>query len=248
MATHTTQGGGGYARKFHIGRENGQSDKNGRPYFFEWLQNLPEDKTSRKFETRTNAESVQRHYELFAALDGYLFNVDEYSLSFNGTQRNERWLVLSMIDANEEYRIEVGKMDSRWSMDIMKRLLDPNFNPNFKLRISPFSITTDGKTQMGLAAISGVDGKLVAKFDSPHLAGMPQAEQATFKGETLWNFEPVANWLFEQVKAKVCPRLTSDPITRPICAPIVPMPAPAPTPPAATFPANEMDTNDDLPF
>lgn len=227
MATHTETHGGTPGRKFAISRENGLTDKNGRPYFFEYLPQLPANTERRKFETRPGKDGNPKHYELFSAVDGYLIGVDMESKMFNGTEKAERWLVLTLIDATEEYRIEAGPIDGRYSMDIMKRLLDPRFDPNYKLRLSPYAFQgNDGRPVIGVSLISGVDTKLEGKADSAHLAGMAQPNVVEFKGEKKYDWTPGALWLYEQVKTRVCPRLMKDPISAPQRTP---MPAPTGT-------------------
>lgn len=242
MATHTETHGGTHGRKFAISRENGLTDKNGRPYFFEYLPQLPANTERRKFETRPGKDGNPKHYELFSALDGFLIGVDMEAKAFNGTEKMERWLVLTLIDAEEEYRVEVGQIDGRYSMDIMKRLLDPNFDPRYKLRVSPYAITDNGKTNIGLSAISGTDSKLTASKDATHLAGIPQPETVSFKGETKWDFTNVALWLYEQVKTRVCPRLMKDPISAPQRTPM-----PTPTATHTPQPAYQTATADPFP-
>lgn len=238
MATHTN-GTQTFGRRFMISRQNGQANKNGRPFFFEWVSQLPQDQTGRLFETR-NRDSGPAHYELFAALDGFLVGIEIESKVFNGTQRPEKWLILKMQDGIEQYQIEVGRMDSRWSMDIMKRLLDVNFIPNHKLRLSPFAMQDGEKWNIGISAISGTDGKLSAKRDGPHLIGMPEPETATLKGQTMWDFTPVADWLFARVQQSVIPKL--GPIVEPINTKITASPA------ANTLTPEGFPDGDDLPF
>ena len=214
MATHTSSGGGAYGRKFSISRENGQADKNGRPYFFEWVKELPTNTNGRKFETRTGGNG-DKHYELFSALDGLLVGVQRETKDFAGTP--EDWLILQMVDGAEDYRIEVGRIDSRYSMDIMKRLLDPNFQEGQKLRLSPYSVKDEkkGTYSIGLSAHSGVDGKLEAKRESAHLAGMPEPDKREWKGKIEYDFSPVAEWLYTQVETFIAPKLVKDPISAP---------------------------------
>lgn len=246
MATHSDNGGN-YGRTFFIARENGQVAKDGRPYFFEWLRTAPpEGVNGRKFESRTNSAGETRHYELFTALDGYLIGVEIIAKSFDATRQNEKFIVLRMIDQEEEYTVEIGRIDSRWSMDIMKRLLHPAFDPNKKIRIAPYSIEENGRVNMGISAISIPDAKLTASYKDEHLAGMPQPETREWKGKTEYNFLPVADWLFGQVDTKVVPRLRKDPLTEPVR---VPMPSPtAAVPTAQPAPSNHNDIDDDLPF
>lgn len=211
MATHTNNGGGAYARKFNISRENGQTDKDGRPYFFEWLKELPADTNKRKFETRTSANGT-RYYELFSALDGYLIDIRKETKDLG--KGDETWLILHLKDLDDEYIIEVGRFDERYSMDIMRRLLNPHFSPNQKLRISPYSIKEGARVNMGLSAYSGAD-RLEYSQTSDFLQGIPRAESREWKGKTEWDFSNAAEWLFEQVTRLVLPKLMKDPISAP---------------------------------
>jgi hypothetical protein len=115
--------------------------------------------------------------------------------------------------------VECGEITDRFASDIMKRLLDPAFDPALKLRISPYSFKKDnGLYNFGLSAISGVDAKLSAaktatekNHANPRLAAMPDAEKwfnrATMK-EAL-DFRPVSVWLVQQLFEHVVPKLQS---------------------------------------
>lgn len=212
MATHTESGKGSYGRKFSISRENGQVDKEGRPYFFEWVKELPSHPGKRKFETR-ESNGKSRHYELFAALDGYLIDIREEMKDLG--KGMEAWLTLHLIDADDEYLIECGRIDERYSMDIMKRLLNPNFSPNQKLRVAPYAVKDErGKWNIGISAYSGVD-KLDHSQSSDFLQGIHRAESREWKGKTEWDFAPVAKWLFGKVNELVVPNLMKDPVSVP---------------------------------
>lgn len=201
MATYSGNGFSG--RTFFIGRQNGQVDKNGRPHFFEWLSNLPEGGNGRKFETRTS-DGGNKYYEIFTALDGYLTGIEVEVKSFDSTRVNEKWLVIEMHDTDGAYKIEVGKIDGRYSTDLMKRLLDANFDVNEKLRLSPYA--TDNGT-IGISCMSGMDCKLSAKRDDPHLRDMAQPITREWKGKTEYDWTPVAEWLFEQIQKRIIPKL-----------------------------------------
>ena len=223
MATHTNLGGENYGRRFSISRKNGQVDKNGWPYFFEWVKELPNTANGDGFETRKKTDGSFAYYELFSALDGILTGISVIDKDFG--KGLEKILCLFLSDNGENYIIELGRPDHRYSMDFMKRILDPNFNPNSKLRVSPYSIT-DAKTKksnMGISTFSGAN-KLLASRKSderpnaafnPNLEGIPQADTRLWKGETNYDFTPVSNWLMERVNALVIPRLKRDPISAP---------------------------------
>lgn len=219
MATHTESGKGSYGRKFSISRENGQVDKNGRPYFFEWIKEVPAETGKRKFETRKNTRGEHNFYELFAALDGYLIDIRTEKKDLgNG---DETWLVLHLIDADEEYVIEVGRMESRYTTDVLKRLLNPAFNPNYKVRFSPFAMEDDeGKPNIGISTFSGVD-KLTYSQASEFLKGIEQPRTWLGKNnKTEYDFTPVGEWLFEQAVTWVLPKLMKDPVSAPQKQPV----------------------------
>jgi hypothetical protein len=245
MATHTNSGGD-YGRKFTIARENGQADKNGRPYFFEWIKQLPADPGKRKFETRKSGNGEDRFYELFSALDGFLISVEKSMQTFGGTKKEEAWLKIVLTDAGEEYQIEIGRLDGRYSMDFLKRLLDPNFDPNYKLRLAPLSSEPKGDSKGGmfLSTYSGVN-KLEAGWQMKHLEGMPQGEKFEIPGkDTIWSFTKAAEWLYDQVQIRVVPKLMKDPISAPVKRQEpagTGFPTVAPTEP-------ETNDSDDLPF
>lgn len=197
MATHTdtTQQ---HARKFGISRENGVTDKNGRPHFFEWIKELPANQTNRKFETRRKQAGSPAHYELFTAVSGYLKGVRAEWKEIAGAR--EQWLYLDLHDTDGEYIIEVGRMDSRYALDLMKRLLDPAFDITLRIRLRPFDfVGKDGKRQIGVSVMNGTDAKLSAGETNTALADAPRATSAEFKGKVHWDFTPVAHWLFAKV-------------------------------------------------
>ena len=221
MAAHTYSGnGGGWKKKYSIKRQDGLTKKaDGKPYFFEYIKELPpeQERIGRIFESRTNKKGSIEHYELFSALDGILTGiVIEQKQMESGPQD---WLILEFQDVIEHFSVECGEITDRFASDIMKRLLDPAFDPALKLRISPYSFKKDnGLYKFGLSAISGVDAKLSAaktatekNHANPRLAAMPDAEKwfnrATMK-EAL-DFRPVSVWLVQQLFEHVVPKLQS---------------------------------------
>lgn len=254
MATHTDNGGGAYGRKFSISRENGQTDKNGRPYFFEWIKEIPENAGRRKFETRPG-KTGDKHYELFSALDGYVLDIRVEGKDLGSGI--EDWLIVQMIDMEDEYTLEIGRLDSRYSIDLLTRLLNPHFNPVQKLRLSPYSIQDGDRYNIGVSAYSGAD-KLEYSRESKFLEGRPEATSHEWKGKKEWDFSAVAEWLFDRVRGEVVPNLIKNPISAP-----APQQPPVPTTrqsnvhPTAVpddFPTEEPafvtegDNGDDLPF
>ena len=198
MATHTG-GTQEFGRRFQISRLNGQADKNGEPYFFEWLRDGADTSgEKRKFERRG-----QYTYELFKALDGHMAGFERRSKTIQDVSRD--FLYIELEDGGEKYIIEVGDYDGRFALDLMKRMLNPAFDSSAKIRLSPYAII-DKKTEkwnIGISVFSGVD-KISARLDAvPLLAECPPPTSAEFKGKTMWDFSPVAEWLYAKVLEKL---------------------------------------------
>jgi len=243
MATHTNAGGEAGKRRFQIGRENGE--KTGKPVFLEWLRELPAeaDRKGRIFETRTGS-SGPRHYERFSAIDGVITDIRKETRVIMDEEKT--LLYLAMDDGDEVYDVEIGDFDGRYSLNLMARLCSPNFNPTLKSRISPYALEADGKMYIGVSLYNGTD-KIEARREGDGFQPA-KAETSEFKGKKLWDFMPVANWLFDYLQQNVVPNLSGDAWTA--------TPAPAPTtarPPSnatqVPFPTTEpAGVADDLPF
>lgn len=235
MATHTetaTYSG----RKFNIARKNGQVDKEGEPYFFEWLSQLPTGETGKRtFEQRTRKNGETANYELFKKIDGYISGADRRLVNYGDKQ--EECILLFLVDGEEDYTIDLGRFDGRYAMDFLKRILDPNFEAKQRLSLSPYAIEKEhgGGYNIGISVYSGPN-KLEAKFDAPHLVGMPNGEkEENRRGEVTWYFDKAANWLWEQAQSRVFSKIMGDPISfkQPVS---VPSPTQRPSAPDSRFP------------
>lgn len=200
MATHSNTGGSDVKRRFQIGREGGE--KTGSPVFLEWLRELPTeaDRKGRRFETR--GDSTKRHYEIFSALDGILTDIYREKRMILNESRDLLYVVLD--DGDEVYEVEIGNIDSRYAQNLMGRLLNPHFNPAAKIRVSPYALTKGDKTYIGVA-VNNPDKLEPIRRDDGY--GIPEPATTVFQGKTLWDFMPVAEWLFDQIAEKVKPRL-----------------------------------------
>ena len=244
MATHTG-GNQDFGRKFQISRLNGQVDKNGEPYFFEWLREGQQPYEGAKVETRGN-----NIYQLFKALDGHLTGFERKPKTIQDVPRD--FLYIELEDGGEKYVIEVGDFDGRFALDLMKRMLNPAFDASAKIRLSPYAIQdkASGKWQIGISTFCGVD-KISAKLaDIPMLAECPQATSVVFKGQTQWDFSPVAEWLYAKVREKLETFAPSQPAQTNVraseAANTVHVPANVQTPVGRKEP--EIDEPEDLPF
>lgn len=255
MATHTetTTFSG---RKFNIARKNGQVDKEGEPYFFEWLNQAPTgDPGKRTFEQRTRRSGEAAYYELFKKIDGYFVNAVRREVNYG--DKSEECVLVFMVDGAEDYTIDLGRFDGRYAMDFLKRILDPRFDATQRMSLSPYAIEREHGSgyNIGVSVYSGPN-KMEAKFEAEHLAGMPQGEkEENRRGEVAWYFDKAANWLWETANARVFSKLAGDPVSfkQPVRVPLpnpetvmqpsqkgVPFPSEADAPPVTE--------GDDLPF
>lgn len=241
--THAAQSYSG--RKFSISRKNGVSDKNGEPYFFEYLHDdIPANPGKRLFEVRG-----ERKYELFKSISGRLVNMAIEEQTF-GPDKVEKHLIVYLCDGPEEYKISLGKPEDRYASDFMKRILHQHFDPALNLSLSPFAITEGEKVNMGISVFSG-HNKLTASKDDAHLKDIcaPQTFVNPKTDKTEYNWKPVAAWLWVQCRDFVLPAL-ADPFGAPLQTPA---PAQAFSAPANDpfFPTEEpavMPEMEDLPF
>jgi hypothetical protein len=251
MATHTETAN--YSgRKFTIARKNGQQDKDGEPYFSEWIKEIPQVQPNSKriFETRPKKDKTD-HFELFQKIDGFVVGARKNEVNYGSEIQTNLWVF--MVDGEEDYTLDLGKFDGRYSMDFCKRVLDANFDPTKRISLQPYAIfdKTKDRWNIGVSVFSGPN-KMDAKVDSPHLVGMPQAEKEETRAGVNWYFDKQANWLVEKMCVVLAAGL-SDPISFKQTEKVE-MPVPAENY-DSRFPANDTTDHeqgaqpgDDLPF
>lgn len=222
MATHTNNGGSNN-RKFAIGRENGE--KTARPVFLEWLRELPaeDDRKGRIIETRQGSNGP-RYYERFSALDGMIIDIWKESRAIMEEERT--FLYIKLDDGNEVYEVEIGDFDGRYSLNLMARLCSPDFDPMKKSRVSPYATEKDGKMYIGVSLYNGPD-KIESRREGDGFQPT-KPETSEFKGKTLWNFLPVAQWFYDYLQTNVVPNLPEN-AWQVVPAPSGPAPQPATT-------------------
>jgi hypothetical protein len=246
-----------YGRTFQMGRET--EDKTSAPHFFEYLKEMPSvPEKGAKYRAKTSASGKTSNYRLWKGWSGHLVGLSVKDKDF-GSGIPERVLIATLQDEDGDVNIELSFYGS-YSQDLMKRLLDRNFNPALSLSLSPFAMDKqNGGQNIGISAISGTDTKLAGnarafgdKPAAPHLEGMPDLDSYVAKGKTVWDGSKQTEWLWDQLFARVVPKLSKlggASVAR------KPMPAPAENY-DHRFPANDntdyedatSDPNADLPF
>jgi hypothetical protein len=198
MATHSAATtGGNWPRKFTINRRNGQQAKDGKPFFFEWTKELPGDENpNRVFETRTGGDGSKKHYELFASIEGYFESLEKVVPSY--AAEKEEHLILKMRDVDEKYEIDLGSIDSRYSMNFMSRILNPNFDASRLIKVSPYAVENKdtGKTNMGVALVCG--GEKIDSRRNDTFEGYPEPNTYVVKGLKKYDFSPISDFLWNE--------------------------------------------------
>jgi hypothetical protein len=192
-------------RRFSIGRENGS--KTGKAQIMEWLQELPAPQQGRRFETRTSESGKTRHYETYTAIDGVLTGLELRSREIMNEQRT--FLIATLDDGRDVQEFEVGDTDGRYSMDLLKTLLNPSMDFQKTIRLAPYAYLKDDKQKMGISVYCGVDQMKWADKDAYKIA---EPEQTTHKGKVLWNFMPVFESLWSHAEKNVLPKLKKGPV------------------------------------
>lgn len=204
-----------WERTLQVGRET--EEKTSKPHFMEWVKELPNPlpKGAKSRIKISKTKGTASNYLLWQGWSGFLVNMDVIDKDF-GSGIPERTLIATIDDNEDVVKIELSFYHN-YAGDLMKRLLDKNFDPSQTLRLSPYAIDKGaGKTgqNVGIAAFNGADTKLTAnateyegKPAAAHLAGMPDLEKQTIKGVDVYDNTKRNEWLWTQLEAMVLPKL-----------------------------------------
>lgn len=241
-----------WERTLQVGRET--EDKTSKPHFMEWVKELPSPlpKGAKSRVKISKVKGTASYYLLWKGWVGYLVNLDVIDKDFGSGGIPERTLVAVVDDNVERVKIELSFYHN-YAGDLMKRLLDKNFDPTQMLRLSPYAIDKgNGKTgqNVGIAALNGADTKLTAnatefegKPAAEHLSGMPELDKQTIKGIDVYDNTKRNEWLWTRLEERVLSKLgvitaSQRPTTRTI-----------PHPDTVNFKGNEnLPEAEDLPF
>jgi hypothetical protein len=211
MALHHGSMNDDGSRRFRIGRIG--ASKTGEVALLELLKEKPDTTDPRRrFDVRTKEDGKQWTFEIFNAISGQLIDVYKQPREINGV--TETILVADMRDGIDLYRIEVGPFDSRYSMALMASLADPNFKLSDPFRMQPYAFTdkATGKPRIGVTCHSGAN-KLEKRRGVPDTDFCPpEPTQTVFKGETLWDWIPVAEYLYNWMRFNIFDAAAGNPL------------------------------------
>lgn len=238
MSTHA-QGTGtrGSGRWFDIKVQRDSTGATGKdskagPAFFEAVKELPAQiPQGVKTEIRGDLKFL-----IYEGISGYLTNLYTREVTVEGKSKPVKYLNIVLADAEGQYNISTGSIDERYSTQLLKRLLDPNFDPSKVLYVGMYMIEDKegGKPNKGISAKSG-DIKLKAAKGDAHLANCPPVKVIEVEGqEDVKSYWPIVNWLMTELAKKLPADVLTKPVGKsdetPAAAPAVPA-APQAAPP-----------------
>jgi hypothetical protein len=198
------------SRRFRIGRIG--ANKTGEVAILELLpQNTDISDAKRRFDVRTKEDGTKFVFEIFGAISGHLVDVYKQPREIQGV--TETILMADVRDGIDLYRIEVGHFDSRYAQSLMASLAGPNFKLAAPFRMQPYAFTdkASGKPRIGVTCHSGAN-KLEKRRGVPDTDFCPpEPIQAVFKGETMWDWTPVAEYLYNWVRFNIFDAGKADP-------------------------------------
>lgn len=175
--------------------------------------------------------------ELYNYLEGMLTNIEIVDADYEG--RKYKNVYLTIVDDTETYFLQM-KLDSGYGTAFCKIIKNANFQK--PLKIQPTYSEEDGKKKSGMFISQG-GVPLKWFYTKDNLGDCPTLEQATFKGETVWDNSKQQNFFMKMLIYEIKPQLPHAAVATNDSA------SPAPASSSAVFDANKSpDFVDDLPF
>lgn len=224
MAANTQSGSGIKTRWFQIGRKDFQDA--GDAVFREFLKEGPPPAESRGLRQFVQHPKSRAWYEQFESIDGIITGITWEKREISGQQQT--MMIVTVEDAAERFKIEIGNWDGKFSKNLMQRLCQPIFNPLIQTTLKPYALTATsgehaGKTFLGITVYNGIlpDGK-ARKIDARYAGDGFPLPQPEIKTETVItgpdtsetkekrDYRKQAIFLVNWVKDKVIPNLPKD--------------------------------------
>lgn len=176
-------------------------DKEGRQVLKLRVDTIPTDCGNRTFETYTS-ESGTYCYEIFSNFTAVVKSV--YKMSKKIKEIDMPFLALDVESGGEEIIWEVGQLDSRNSLNLLARMLNPYYEPWEKATFTPYDMTRDGKRQIGISIRQGVDTIGSPEWNVLKDQGRPDPRTWEGRGGKIeYDFMPVAEWMLDRVIKKI---------------------------------------------
>lgn len=236
MATHTSSGHRGSGRYFDIKvqrDDKGQVGKDSKagPAFFEAVDKIPDPLPKGvKSDIRGDLKFL-----IYEGISGHLTNLYTREVAVPGKTKPVKYLNIVLADTEGQYNISTGSIDERNSTQLLKRLLDPNFDISKELYVGMYFIEKPGEApNKGISAKSGGVKLKAAKGDA-HLAGCPEVKVIEVEGqEDVKSYWPIVNWLMTELAKKLPADVLTKPAGKTEDAPAPTLPPAAPVAPPIT--------------
>lgn len=186
-------------RKLITGRKD--KNKDGRPILKMRVPEIPADLNGRVFE-HYRTDNGDYYYEIFSGFSGIVF--DAYKANKRINDIDEPFLFLEVESGGEPITWEVGRIDSRYSLNVLARMLNPYYRPENPASFGPYDMTRDGKRQIGISVRQGAG--TVPSLTWQVFQEMGRPEPRTWEGrggKTEYDFTGVAEWMLEKVQEKI---------------------------------------------
>lgn len=187
-------------KRLIIGRKD--KDKDGRQVLKLRVDTIPADWGKRTFETYTS-ESGTYSYEIFSNFTGVVKSA--YKMSKKIKDIDMPFLALDVESGGEEIIWEVGQLDSRNSLNLLARMLNPYYEPWEKATFTPYDMMTrDGKRQIGISIRQGVETIGSPEWKVLKDQGRPDPRTWEGRGGKIeYDFMEVAEWMLDRVIKKI---------------------------------------------
>lgn len=200
-----TSYGASSKRKLLLARKD--KAKDGKPVLKMRINEIPADKGTRVFETYTTDKGTY-HYEVFSGFAGII--IDIYRGNKTIADEQIPYLFCEVISGGEQITFEVNRLDHRFSMNLMNRILNPQYQPGIPAEFSPYDMVKDGKQQLGIAVRQ--NGQIVPSPDKAYFDNLNRPQPDTWQargGKTEYDFMPVGEWLLARCVEKISGFITA---------------------------------------
>ena len=186
-------------RKLISGRKD--KNKDGRPILKMRVPEIPADASGRVFELY-HTDNGTTYWEIFSGFSGIV--LDAYQANKRIQDTDEAFLFLEVESGGEPITWEVGRVDSRYGLNLMARILNPYYRPEVPASFSPYDMTRDGKRQIGISVYQGADKIPSLTWEVFEQMGRPQPRTWEGRGgKKEYDFTGVATWMLAKVREKI---------------------------------------------
>jgi hypothetical protein len=163
---------------------------------------IPADAPKGSVYERYTTESGEVFYRVFASVTGIVTYAYQAHKQIMGQE--ESFLFVDLESGGEPITWEVGRIDSRYAMNLMARILNPYYMPSNPANFAPYAFKADGKDMIGVSVQQGADKVPTPGREVMEQMGQPHPRTWEGKGgKTEYDFSTVAAWMLAKVREKI---------------------------------------------